>query len=147
MSTDELLNRWIVPLEKRYDFLNLPNGKKVQVPFDQLIIFSTNLQPKDLVDDAFLRRIPYKIDVSDPTEAEFRELFEMMAPRFGFQYNVEAVDYLLDKHYRPVNRPLRCCQPRDLLLQIRNHCLYQNRAPEMTPENFDFAVANYFAIM
>ncbi len=147
MSTDELLNRWIVPLEKRYDFLNLPNGKKVQVPFDQLIIFSTNLQPKDLVDDAFLRRIPYKIDVIDPTEAEFRELFEMMAPRLGFQYNTEAVDYLIDKHYRPVNRPFRCCQPRDLLLQIRNHCLYQNQPPEMTAENFDFAVANYFAVM
>jgi hypothetical protein len=147
MSTDELLNRWIVPLEKRYDFLNLPNGKKVQVPFDQLIIFSTNLQPKDLVDDAFLRRIPYKIDVADPSETEFRELFEMMAPRLGFQYNGEAVDYLIDTHYRPINRPFRCCQPRDLLLQIRNHCLYQNQSPEMTPGHFDFAVANYFAIM
>ena len=63
MSIDELLNRWIVPLEKRYDFLNLPNGKKIQVPFDQLIIFSTNLEPRDLVDEAFLRRIPYKIEV------------------------------------------------------------------------------------
>ncbi len=147
MSTDELLNRWIVPLEKRYDYLNLPNGKKVQVPFDQLIIFSTNLQPKDLVDDAFLRRIPYKIDVADPSEQEFRELFEMMAPRLGFQYNSAAIDYLIGTHYRPVNRPFRCCQPRDLLLQIRNHCLYQNEAPEMTPANFDFAVANYFAIM
>jgi hypothetical protein len=147
MSTDELLNRWIVPLEKRYDYLNLPNGKKVQVPFDQLIIFSTNLQPKDLVDDAFLRRIPYKIDVSDPTEEEFRQLFEMMAPRLGFQYNDAAVDYLVNTHYTPINRPFRCCQPRDLLLQIRNHCLYQNQPPEMTPDNFDFAVANYFAIM
>ncbi len=147
MSTDELLNRWIVPLEKRYDYLNLPNGKKVQVPFDQLIIFSTNLQPRDLVDDAFLRRIPYKIDVTDPTEEEFRELFAMMAPRLGFQYNVEAIDYLIDTHYRPTNRPFRCCQPRDLLLQIRNHCLYQDQPPQMTPEHFDFAVANYFAIM
>lgn len=147
MSTDELLNRWIVPLEKRYDYLNLPNGKKVQVPFDQLIIFSTNLQPKDLVDDAFLRRIPYKIDVADPSEEEFRELFEMMAPRLGFQYNGAAVDYLIDTHYRPVNRPFRCCQPRDLLLQIRNHCLYQNQPSEMTPDHFDFAVSNYFAIM
>ena len=67
MSIDELLNRWIVPLEKRYDFLNLPNGKKIQVPFDQLIVFSTNLEPRDLVDEAFLRRIPYKIEVVDPT--------------------------------------------------------------------------------
>ena len=147
MSIDELLNRWIVPLEKRYDYLNLPNGKKVQVPFDQLIIFSTNLQPRDLVDDAFLRRIPYKIDVADPTEGEFRQLFEMMAPRLGFQFSEAAIDYLIDTHYRPTNRPLRCCQPRDLLLQIRNHCLYQNRPLEMSPANFDFAVANYFAIM
>ena len=65
MSVDQLLNRWIVPLEKRFDFLNMPSGKKIQVPFDQLVIFSTNLEPKDLVDDAFLRRIPYKIEVCD----------------------------------------------------------------------------------
>ena len=83
MTTDELLNRWIVPLEKRYDFLNMPSGKKIQVPFDQLIIFSTNLEPKDLVDDAFLRRIPYKIEVPDPSEEEFRELFKIMAPKLG----------------------------------------------------------------
>ncbi len=147
MGTDELLNRWIVPLEKRYDYLNLPNGKKVQVPFDQLIIFSTNLQPKDLVDDAFLRRIPYKIDVADPSEEEFRALFEMMAPRLGFTYSAAAVEYLITQHYRPKNRPFRCCQPRDLLLQIRNHCYYQDQPPTMTAEHFDFAVANYFAIL
>jgi predicted ATPase with chaperone activity len=85
MSTDELLNRWIVPLEKRYDFLNLPNGKKIQVPFDQLIVFSTNLEPRDLVDDAFLRRIPYKIQITDPSEQEFHDLFKMMAPKMGFE--------------------------------------------------------------
>ena len=81
MQPIELLNRWIVPLEKRYDFLNLPNGKKIQVPFDQLIIFSTNLEPKHLVDEAFLRRIPYKINVADPTEAMFRQLFEHLRPQ------------------------------------------------------------------
>ena len=74
MTTDQLLNRWIVPLEKRYDFLNLASGKKIQVPFDQLIVFSTNLEPKDLVDDAFLRRIPYKIEVIDPDEAVVPQL-------------------------------------------------------------------------
>jgi predicted ATPase with chaperone activity len=147
MRTDELLNRWIVPLEKRYDFLNMPGGKKIQVPFDQLIIFSTNLQPKDLVDDAFLRRIPYKIDVTDPSVEEFHELFRLMAPKFGIVYREEVVNYLIDKHYRKVNRPLRCCQPRDLLLQIRNYCYYQNVPPDMTEEYFDFAVANYFAVM
>ncbi len=147
MSTDELLNRWIVPLEKRYDFLNLPNGKKIQVPFDQLIIFSTNLEPKDLVDEAFLRRIPYKIEVADPDEDEFRKLFEIMAPIVGFEYDQDAVDYLIETHYKPVGRPLRCCQPRDLLLQIRNFCHYVGGPPVMSPENFDFAVENYFAVM
>lgn len=147
MRIDELLNRWIVPLEKRYDFLNLPNGKKIQVPFDQLIIFSTNLQPKDLVDEAFLRRIPYKIDVIDPSEEEFRDLFRMMAEKLGFEYSDGAIDYLIQKHYRPLNRPFRCCQPRDLLMQIRNFCLYQNRPVELNDENFDYAVENYFAVM
>jgi predicted ATPase with chaperone activity len=147
MTTDELLNRWIVPLEKRYDFLNLASGKKLQVPFDQLIIFSTNLEPKDLVDDAFLRRIPYKIEVSDPAESEFRELFRIMAPITGVTYNQQALDYLVETHYKRVGRPMRCCQPRDLLLQIRNYCRYIGRDPVMSPENLDFAVENYFAVM
>ncbi len=147
MSTDELLNRWIVPLEKRYDFLNLSNGKKIQVPFDQLIVFSTNLEPKDLVDEAFLRRIPYKIEVVDPSEEEFRELFKLMASKMQIAYDDTIVDYLLDTHYRTVNRNLRCCHPRDLLLQVRNFCRYRNVPPEMTKEYFDFAVENYFAVV
>ena len=147
MSIDELLNRWIVPLEKRYDFLNLPTGKKMEVPFDQLIIFSTNLEPRELVDDAFLRRIPYKIEVVDATEAEFRELFKMMAPKLGFEYDEAAVTYLIETHYRPIDRPFRCCQPRDLLLQIRSYCLFHDRQLEITNEYFDFAVENYFAVM
>ncbi len=147
MSTDELLNRWIVPLEKRYDFLNMPNGKKVQVPFDQLIVFSTNLEPKDLVDEAFLRRIPYKIEAVDPSETNFRKLFEIMAPIVGCEFDAEAVDHLIEKHYKAVDRPFRCCQPRDLLMQIRNFCHYQKVEPRMTPEMFDFACDNYFAVM
>lgn len=147
MSTDELLNRWIVPLEKRYDFLNMANGKKIQVPFDQLIIFSTNLEPRDLVDDAFLRRIPYKIEVTDPTEEQFRDLFRLMCRQFAVEYQEEAVDYLIDTHYRPFQRPFRCCQPRDLLLQVRNRCRYERCEPELTIEALDFAVENYFAVM
>ncbi len=147
MSTDELLNRWIVPLEKRYDFLNLASGKKIQVPFDQLVIFSTNLEPRDLVDDAFLRRIPYKIEVNDPDEESFRKLFTIMAPILKVEYDAPALDYLLDTHYKPVGRPMRCCQPRDLLLQIRNYCRYIGQPARMTPENFDYAVENYFAVM
>jgi DNA-binding PadR family transcriptional regulator len=147
MTTDQLLNRWIVPLEKRYDFLNLASGKKIQVPFDQLIVFSTNLEPKQLVDDAFLRRIPYKIEVTDPSEQAFRDLLKIMAPKVGVEYDEAAVEYLIEKHYRAVNRPLRCCQPRDLLLQIRNFCCYVRQPAKMTPETLDFAVQNYFAVM
>ncbi len=147
MSTDELLNRWIVPLEKRYDFLNMANGKKIQVPFDQLIIFSTNLEPRDLVDDAFLRRIPYKIEVTDPSEDEFRNLFELMCQSLAIPYSEEAIEHLIETHYRPTNRPFRCCQPRDLLLQVRNRCRYERRAAELSRESLDFAVENYFAVM
>jgi hypothetical protein len=147
MSTDQLLNRWIVPLEKRYDYLNLPSGKKIQVPFDQLIIFSTNLEPKDLVDEAFLRRIPYKIDVVDPSEEEFRELFKIMCPKLGFEYKQEPIDHLIETHYKAEDRHFRNCQPRDLLLQVRNHCHYHNAPQELTEELFDTAVENYFAVM
>ena len=100
MSVHELLNRWIVPLDKRIDFLNLPNGKNIQVPFDQLVVFSTNLEPRDLVDEAFLRRIPYKIELTDPTEEEFHRLFEFMGRQLEIPYQREAVEYLLAAHYR-----------------------------------------------
>ncbi|HMO13824.1 MAG TPA: AAA family ATPase [Pirellulaceae bacterium] len=147
MRVDELLNRWIVPLEKRYDFLNLSSGKKFQVPFDQLVIFSTNLEPKDLVDDAFLRRIPYKIEVENPSRAEFTKLFEIMCNLYQVPYSQDAVEYLIETHYRPVDRPFRNCQPRDLLLQIINYCRYNQFPVRMTKESIDFAVDNYFSIM
>jgi predicted ATPase with chaperone activity len=147
MSIDQLLNRWIVPLEKRYDFLNLPNGKKIHVPFDQLIIFSTNLEPKDLVYEAFLRRIPYKIEIIDPTEEEFKNLFKLMCGRLDIAYEEDTLNYLIENHYRKVGRPMRCCQPRDLLMQVKNYCLFRKQPPKMSPEFFDLAVENYFAVM
>jgi len=147
MRVDELLNRWIVPLEKRFDYLNMSSGKKTQVPFDQLVIFSTNLQPKDLVDDAFLRRIPYKIEVENPSEAAFRKLFEIMCPRMGLPFKPDVIDYLIEQHYKPTNRPFRNCHPRDLLLQIKNYCLYNDVEIEMKSEYMDFACDNYFSIM
>ena len=142
----ELLNRWIVPLEKRYDFLQLITGTKIQVPFDQLIIFSTNLEPKDLVDDAFLRRIPYKIEVPDPTETEFRQLMQIVSEQSGVEPNAEALDHLIAR-YRAEERPFRCCHPRDLLAQIKNQCDYEGGQATMTKETFDFAMTNYFTIM
>jgi predicted ATPase with chaperone activity len=141
----QLLNRWIVPLEMRHDYLTLPTGKKLQVPFDQLVIFSTNLKPRDLVDEAFLRRIPYKIEITDPSEEEFHRLFQIYAKTFGCEYRRDAIDDLLKRHYRDAKRRLRRCQPRDLLLQIRSYCTYARQPMEMRPEYFDRAAKTYFA--
>jgi len=147
VGTRELLNRWIVPLEKGYDYLSLPSGRKIQVPFDQLVIFATNLEPRELVDEAFLRRIPYKIEVRDPSEEEFRELMRMMAPKLGVDYREGPVDYLIVKHYQERSRRFRYCHPRDLLLQVRNFCLFHEQRPTLTNEAVDAAAHNYFSIM
>jgi predicted ATPase with chaperone activity len=147
MDPFELLNRWIIPLEKRYDFLTLASGKKIQVPFDQLIIFSTNIEPSELVDEAFLRRIPYKIRVEDPDEMEFHQLFALSTPLVGCAYDADAVEYLLNTHYRPQNRPLRRCHPRDLLLKIHSYCAYHGLPMEMKPEYFDHVVEDYFTVV
>ncbi|MDA7979865.1 MAG: AAA family ATPase [Pirellulales bacterium] len=147
MQPDELLNRWIVPLEKRFDFLNLTSGRKIQVPFDQLIVFSTNLEPRDLVDEAFLRRIPYKIIVEDPTEPQFRELFLRMAKDLALSCPPPMVDYLVDRHYRAPGRSMRFCHPRDLLNQVKNFCDFEETQPEVTKQAIDAAVKNYFALV
>jgi len=145
MPTSEILNRLIVPMEKQHDYLNLPSGRQVAVPFDMLLVFSTNLEPSDLVDEAFLRRIPYKIEVQGPDEGEFSELFIELAESAQCLCDSRMVSYLLEKHYRPVNRPLRYCHPRDLLRQIRNFCEYYDRPLTVTSETLDIAVRNYFA--
>lgn len=143
----DLLNRWIVPLENRQDFLTIATGKKIQVPFEQLIIFSTNLDPTDLTDEAFLRRIPYKIEVTDPSHEEFHRLFEMFADKLGCEYRRDVVETLLERHFVPYKRPLRRCHPRDLLMQIRNYCAYNDLPMEMTSEHFDRVVKSYFTAL
>jgi hypothetical protein len=140
----ELLNRWIVPLECRHDYLTLATGKKIQVPFEQLIIFSTNLEPTDLADEAFLRRIPYKIEIKDPSVTEFTSLCEAACLSVGCAFHPEAVSYLIETHYRPHNRPLRRCHARDLLAQISNFCRYNDRPVELRPDYLDRVVESYF---
>ena len=148
MQPVELLNRMIIPLEKRYDFQTLSNGKNVRIPFDQLVLFSTNLEPKHLVDEAFLRRIPYKIQVTDPDESMFRRLVRLLAPKLGFrELEPEVLDYLVDRHYRDAGRPFRSCHPRDLLQQARNYCAYNDEPMVLTREVVDFSVACYFTTM
>jgi predicted ATPase with chaperone activity len=147
ISTTDLLNRWIVPLDRRHDYLNLPSGKTIRVPFDQLLVFSTNLEPKDLFDEAFLRRLPYKIEVPDPTESEFYKLFHFYAQRLDVGFHPTAVEHLIDAHYRRAGRPFRACHARDLLTQIRNYCQFNKLPVAMTSHAFDVAVRNYFALL
>ncbi len=144
VSPTELLNRWIVPLERRRDVLDLDSGRKFEVPFDQLIIFSTNMTPSDLVDEAFLRRIPYKIDVNDPTEEQFREVFLRTSRELGVDCRRITIEYLLSRHYRPSGRPLRFCHARDLVQHVFNYCDFRGHALAVTEQNLDAAVKNYF---
>jgi len=147
VDKDELLNRWILPLESRVDYLRLPSGRKVQVPFDPMLVFSTNLDPRELVDEAFLRRIPYKIEFVDPTPELFRVVLQKEADNMGFLMDDGAVDYLIDRHYDKVGRGMRFCHPRDLLLQVRNRCLFNNSPLELTEEAFDYAAWGYFTLL
>ena len=146
VQVDELLNRWVVPLEQRHDFLHMPDGKIVEVPFEQFVVFSTNLEPRALVDEAFLRRIPYKLKVGDPTEAEFHELFRMLGERSGIAYRAAAVDALIERHYRAEGRPMRFCHPRDLLRHVVSDAEYQGVPPEMTEDSLDMAAEGYFVL-
>lgn len=140
----DLLNRWIVPLERKIDYLALQTGKKLEVPFDVLIVFSTNLDPKQLVDDAFLRRIRHKIEVPNPTINEFRDIFRLVCKHKNIPYSDDGLRYLLQEHYRKVNRELRCCHPRDLCDQIMDEAKYRGIPPQMSKELMDRACDAYF---
>lgn len=140
----DLLNRWIVPLEKRVDFLTLNNGRKIEIPFNVMIVFSTNLDPKDLVDEAFLRRIRHKIEVGNPTLEQFRDIFKIMCKVMRVPYDDQALAYLVKKWYIAKGRDLRMVHPRDILSQLIDIANYQQRPPELTPELIDQAAASYF---
>jgi predicted ATPase with chaperone activity len=140
----DLLNRWIVPLENRIDYLTLHTGRKVEVPFDVLVIFSTNLPPRDLVDEAFLRRLRHKIEIGDPSYEEFREIFKRIAQSKNVQYNDQGLAYLLQEWYIKPNRKLRASHPRDICDQILDISRYLNVQPSMTREMLDRAAEAYF---
>ena len=140
----DLLNRWIVPLEQKVDYLALQTGKKLQMPFDLLIIFSTNLDPKQLVDDAFLRRIRHKIAVPNPTPDEYRAIFQIVTKAKGIEYSEEGLRYLLQEYYVKAERDLRCCHPRDLCDQILDEAKYRHTRPAMSTALLDRACKAYF---
>ncbi|MFP3854329.1 MAG: ATP-binding protein [Anaerolineales bacterium] len=140
----DLLNRWIVPLENRIDYLTLHTGRKVEVPFDVLVVFSTNLPPRDLVDEAFLRRLRHKIEVEDPSYENYRKIFKIVADHKGVEYSDRGLAYLLQEWYIKRNRKLRASHPRDICDQILDIARYLNTEPVMSKELIDRAAGAYF---
>jgi hypothetical protein len=145
MRPQDLLNRWIVPLEMRLDFLTLQTGKKIEIPFDQLIVFATNLDPRDLVDDAFLRRIRHKLKIDYPDERIFFQIMQNECASRQLEFPPEAFVYLMQKHYLGPNRNLRACHPRDILDQIADIAAYLGTRPVMSKQLIDAACESYFA--
>jgi predicted ATPase with chaperone activity len=140
----DLLNRWIVPLENRLDFLTLHTGRKIDIPFEVLVVFSTNLPPRDLVDEAFLRRLRHKIEITDPNYEEYREIFRRVAAAKGIQYSDPGLAYLLQEWYIKRGRKLRASHPRDLCDQILDISQYLSVESAMTNDLIDRAAAAYF---
>ena len=143
-SPRELLNRWILPLEDRHDFLTVASGKKFQVPFEQLIIFSTNLDPKSLVDDAFLRRIRHKVGVEAPQRDVFEKIFAANCRRLGMNYDQSAVDYLYERYYTRGRAP-RASDCRDLLEIVQSICRYRRQPVHLTRDLIAEASASFIA--
>lgn len=141
-SPKELLNRWILPLEDRHDFLTLANGKKFEVPFEQLTIFSTNLDPKDLVDDAFLRRMRHKVEVEAPTRDVYDKIFSGVARKLGMNPCPEAVEYLYERYYNR-GRPPRASDCRDLLETVQSICRFRRMPVQLTRDLIAEASASF----
>jgi len=139
----DLLNRWIIPLEKRTDYLTLHTGKKIEVPFSPLLIFATNLDLNGLVDDAFLRRMGYRLYIAPPTQEQYRLIFHRAVEAHGLNDDPELVDFLFQRYERE-NRPLRCSEPRDLVQRILDICRYFDVPSVLTKEMLELAWINYF---
>lgn len=144
IAPQELLNRWIIPLENRQDFLCLHTGQKFAIPFDQFLVFATNLEPRTLVDDAFLRRIRSKVKVTHVTREQFIDIFRLVCETYQVEFNEEGVEYLLAHYYDNGQHPMDACHPRDLVEQILDFSRFHRVPPQLTPENLDRACQIYF---
>jgi energy-coupling factor transporter ATP-binding protein EcfA2 len=145
VDPQDLLNRWIVPLETRVDFLALHTGKRIELPFEELVVFSTNLDPSELVDEAFLRRIRHKIKVDNPTAEEFQQIFRMMCQVRGIDYTPEGFSHLVREWYVKPRREFKNSHPRDILDQLLDIAKYKRLRPVATPDMIDRACSAYFA--
>jgi predicted ATPase with chaperone activity len=143
---EELLNRWVVPLDRRIDFLTLAGGKKIEIPFESFVVFATNMDPAQLVDAAFLRRIQTKVKIENSSDEQFREIFLKVCKDSGLQYHAGLVDGLIDTLKNKLKEPLRNCYPRDLIDKICSAARYQGQKPELTEDALMRAVESYFVI-
>ncbi len=143
VAPQDLLNRWILPLERRVDFLTLHNGKKIEIPFEQLVVFSTNLDENELVDEAFLRRMGYRARIEPPTASAYVEIFKRVAMDRGILLDQESLNHVLNR-YADTGRIMKSCEPRDLLNRVRDVCLFEGQTLHLTPDLIDVAWRNYF---
>jgi hypothetical protein len=143
-SPAALLNRWITPLESRIDFLTLQTGQKLPVPFVVLVVFATNVAPRELVDEAFLRRIHYKVHAESPTVSQFKAIFAQCCQQQAVPYEEPLVDWLLEEEYGPRRLPLRGCHPRDLIGQALALAEYLGEPARLTRPLLQHAVRTYF---
>jgi len=140
----DIMNRWIVPLDRRVDYLALHTGKKFMLPFDVIVVFSTNLPPSKLADEAFLRRLGYKIYVGPLSEDEYRVITRQVCDELRIPFSEEGFNYLLHEHHYKNGKPLSACIPRDILEQLRDIARYEGKPAEMSRELLDWAWNNYF---
>ena len=143
---EELLNRWVVPLDRRIDFLTLAGGKKIEIPFESLVVFATNMDPAQLVDAAFLRRIHTKVRIENSSDEQFREIFQHVCKDAELEYNAGLIDGLMDTLTNKLKEPLRNCYPRDLVNKICSAARYEGRKPELTQQALMRAVESYFLV-
>jgi len=144
MDPQSLLNRWIINLDRQIDFMSMHTGMKFEIPFDQMVIFATNLEPKTLVDEAFLRRIRYKIKIEHPTEAEFREIFERVCRMNAIPFRHDVFEHLVEHWYRRHNIAFNACHPRDLVDHVIDLARFFDETPELHRDTIDHACENYF---
>ncbi len=144
MDPQALLNRWIVNLDRRIDFMSLHTGMKFEIPFDQLVIFATNLEPRSLVDEAFLRRIRYKIKIDYPTEEEYEGIFRRVCESNKVEFNRDVFEYLIKHYYKKLGVPFNACHPRDIIDHVIDDSRYYSHPPKLSREVVDTAWENYF---
>ena len=144
VSPEALLNRWIVPLESRVEYLKLHTGKSFSIPFDELIIFSTNLAPRDLMDPAFLRRIPYKLEVAAPNQQEYRQIFKAIAKSCDIDVTDETIDLVITELRERNDFPLAGFQPKFIIDQVRAACKFDGVPAQFTPELVSMALGNLY---